>query len=460
MKTGILVKRGEERDNMKYQIAVIGGGTTGVCAALAAARTGAKVLLVDINGFLGGNAANGLAWLGFHSLDGRRMIGGIPWEMIQALQTMGGATEFRMDPICGSCVGVNPGILKILLHRMVREANIDVRLHSMFLDISPMMDGWRFLLAEKQGKIEIDAETVIDCTDTGDVAERAGVPMHFGREQDGHSQVSSSIIRVSNVDMDAFTRYFKEHPDQLRPFPLSEEEEHRLVASMRTAPIFVMGAFKDIIAQAVQSGADYPRDKLIGTGNALTGELTLVASRVEDVNPNDTVKYSKDEMAGLEQTMGILELLRKYIPGCAHAELSGTGHTIGIRETRHMEGRYLLTGEDLVQGKEFEDTIAHGAYHLDIHSPDHHGLETRKPMPYSIPFRICQPRAVDRLLVAGRTVSASHTAESSIRVIPILGAIGEACGAASGLAAADGVSVSQIDIKKIQAYLRSQNAIL
>lgn len=445
---------------MKYQVAVIGGGTTGVCAALAAARTGAKVLLVDINGFLGGNAANGLAWLGFHSLEGKRMVGGIPWEIIQVLQKMGGATEFRMDPICGSCVGVNPGMLKILLHRMVREEKIDVRLHSLFLSLSPEMDRWRITLAEKQGQTEVEAETVIDCTDTGDVAERAGVPMHFGREKDGHSQVSSAVIRVNHVDMDAFTQYFKEHPDQLRPFPLTKEEEQRLVTGMRTAPIFVMGAFRDIIAQAVRDGIAYPRDKLIGTGNALTGELTLVASRVEDVNPNDTVRYSMDEMTGLEQTVGILELLRKYIPGCAHAELSGTGHTIGIRETRHMEGGYLLTGEDLVQGKEFADTIAHGSYHLDIHSPDHHGLETRKPQPYSIPFRVCQPRTVDRLLVAGRTVSASHTAESSIRVIPILGAIGEACGTASGIAVQKGIPVSQVEIRELQEYLRSHNAVL
>lgn len=445
---------------MRYQTIVIGGGTTGVCAAIAAARGGAQVLLVELNGFLGGNAANGLAWLGFHSLDGRQMVGGLPWEIITRLQAMGGATDFQDDPICGSCVGVDPTLLKILLHRMVRESGVTVRLHSMFSSVRALPDGWEVTLCEKQGMVKIEADVVIDCTDTGDVAASAGASLRFGRDTDGKPQISSVVLRVGGVDMDAFCGYFQNHPDQLRPFPLTDAQQRFLVGSMREAPVFVMGAFPDLIAKAHADGLSYPRDRLIGTGNAQTGELTLVASRVEGVNPNNTMNHTAAEMDGLEQTMGIMRLLWEYLPGCERARLLSAGHSIGVRETRHLEGRYWLTGDDLMTAKAIEDTIAHGAYHLDVHSPDHHGLETRKPKPYSVPFRICQPVGMDRLLVAGRAVSGDQAAESSIRVIPILGAIGQACGTAAAMSLGTGASTNAVDIQALQAKLKMDGAII
>lgn len=445
---------------MRYQTVIIGGGTTGVCAAIAASRMGATVLLVEANGFLGGNAANGLAWLGFHGLDGQRLVGGIPYEIVTKLQAMGGATESRLDPICGSCTGVDPSMLKILLHTMVSQCGVSVRLHSMLCGVRRMAAGWEVTLCEKQGMVKVQADTIIDCTDTGDAAALAGVSMHWGRDKDGKVQVSSAVIRVNGINMDAFCGYFKQHPDQLRPFPLTGEQRLYLVEGMRDAPIFVIGAFPRLIAQARADGLNYPRDRLIGTGNARTGELVLVASRVENVHPNDTENYTRSEMAGLEQTISIMELLHKYLPGCEHAHLIGVGHSIGVRETRHMEGRYRLVGEDLINGAVFEDTIAHGAYHLDVHSPDHIGLESRMPPAYSIPFRICQPLEMDGLLVAGRAVSADQAAESSIRVIPILGAIGQACGTAAALAASHGGSTNAVTPEQLRQALADAEAII
>ena len=211
--------------------------------------------------------------------------------------------------------------------------------------------------------------------------------------------------------------------------------------------------------KALADGVDYPRDRLIGTGNALSGELVLVASRVENVNPNDTENYTHAEMEGLAQTVGIMDLLHHYLPGCKHAHLISVGHSIGVRETRHMSGRYRLTGEDLMNAKSFEDTIAHGAYHLDVHSPDHKGLESQTPKPYSIPFRICQPIGIDRLLLAGRSVAADQAAESSLRVIPILGAIGQACGTAAALAKSHGGSTDAVKTEELIAALVHSGAM-
>lgn len=445
---------------MRYDVAVVGGGTTGVCAAIAAARGGADVLLVEANGFLGGNAANGLAWLGFHSIDHKWMVRGIPLEIIERVRALGGATEFRFDPICGSCAGVDPTYLKIALARMARDAGVHVRLHSMFAGISREGDGWAIELCEKRGRLNRSADILIDCTDTADAAFAAGARFRFGREADGKSQVSSCVIRVAGVDMDAFCAYFADHPDQLRPFQLTHAEKRALVDDMRSTPVFVMGAFPDIIARARADGLAYPRDRLIGTGNALTGELTLVASRVENVDPSDTLAHTSAEFEGLDQTLVIMRLLNEYLPGCQSARLMCSGHTIGVRETLHMRGRYSLTSDDLLRPRAFPDAIACGAYHLDIHSPDHAGLETRKPRPYGVPFRVCQPDNIENLLVAGRCVSADQGAQSSLRVIPILGAIGQACGTAAALAALANATVSALDAALIRRRLIADGAMI
>ena len=128
----------------------------------------------------------------------------------------------------------------------------------------------------------------------------------------------------------------------------------------------------------------------------------LVASRVEYVDLSDSESHTLGEINGLEQTWGILKLLREYIPGCKQARIVSMGTQLGIRETRHVVGEYVLQAEDLLNATSFDDSIAKGAYHLDIHSPDHNGLETRQPPVYQIPYRSLLPKGVNDLLVAGR----------------------------------------------------------
>ncbi len=130
------MKKGEVKIFDSYDIAVIGGGTTGICAALAAARTGAKTALIEKNGFLGGNAATGLPWLGFHNYRTKQfVVKGIPLEIIRNLQLENAATDFYLDPICSSVVGVDQTMLKIILAEMVEKEKIDVHLHSIAGDV-------------------------------------------------------------------------------------------------------------------------------------------------------------------------------------------------------------------------------------------------------------------------------------------------------------------------------------
>jgi hypothetical protein len=446
---------------LSYDVVIIGGGTTGVCAALAAARGGAKVAIIDIQGFLGGNACNGMAWYGFHSTKFVQMVSGIPFEIIQNLREINGASEFCPDPVSGSMVQVNSTLLKLVLAKMCIKENIDVHLHSLLTDVEYCNKNEQVVLVHS--KVECKryiSKVLIDCTDTGDVAILAGALYHQGRMEDGKMQVASSTLFISGIDMPILLDYFKKHPDQLRPIAVPEEELIKLVERMPTVPVFGMGAFPDLIAKAKLEGLDYPRDRLVGQCFVQTGEMMLVASRVENVNPNNEESYSRAEFEGTLQMEVTLKLLRDYLPGCSNARISGSGHSIGIRETNHIEGDYWLETEDLMIGKKFSDCIACGSYHLDLHSPDHQGITTQHPPVYNIPYRCLLPKGIDGLLIAGRAFSATQLVQASTRVIPIAGAIGQAAGTAAAIAVKKSISPREIKIFELLNDLKNEGAII
>jgi hypothetical protein len=445
----------------EYDVLVVGGGTTGICAALAAARIGARTAIVEYYGFLGGNAACGLPWLAFHRYpEGDLVVKGIPLELVKRLQRSGGAGDFDTDPACGSVIWINPVLLKTLFAEMVEEEGIDTYLHSLAAGV--LMEGEKaagVYIQNKQGCQLLKAKNIIDCTDSGDIAVWSGARYEFGRRHDGKVQVSSYIHLLGGVNVERMIDYFAENPDQMRPHKFSEAVLGKHLQYIRNATSIVLGAFPELITQAKADGVAYDRDYLIGVANRRTSMLLVVSSRVENVNPNDVKNFSRAELTGLRQTPGILEFITKYMPGGKDAFVIGSGHQIGIRESRHILGDYYLTGADLMDGKEFEDAIATGAYHLDIHTPDHNGLApTQQPPLYQIPYRSLLPRGIDNLLIAGRAISANHEAQASTRITPISMALGQAAGTAAALSAVKGVDPRNIHIGKLQERLRRDGA--
>lgn len=444
-----------------FDVVVIGGGTTGVCAALAAAKAGAKTAIIEYYGFLGGNAGTGIPWMAFHNYHKRQLVvKGIPLEIIERLRVVGGASEFLFDPILSSTIQVNSTWLKVILADMMEESGVTCFLHSLATGVEKDGTGLRSVIIQnKQGCQRLYAKAFVDCTDTGDIAVMAGADFEFGRRKDGKLQVASYIHIIGDIDMEAFIGYLEKHPDQMRPHKFPEKDMQELLGRLRTTSLFSLGAFRDLTAQAKRDGVDFDRDFLVGIAYPKNRELMLVTSRVENVDANNVANFSQSEMTGVRQIKSIMEFVKKYVPGGQNARLVTSGHQIGIRESRHIIGDYYLTGEDLMRGKHFEDAIALGAYHLDIHTPDHKGLAPLKQPPtYQIPYRCLLPKKVEGLLVAGRCISADHAAESSTRVIPISGAQGQAAGAAAAIAAISNRPVRQIDVKRLQHLLIEQGA--
>lgn len=441
---------------MKYDVIVAGGGVTGCCAALAAARSGIHVLLIEKNAFLGGNMTGGLPWLGFHEKSsGNPVVGGIPLEFIKVLQKQGAATEFVFDPITGSAVGVNPAMLKLVLFDILKQAGVDFLMHSLVTHAEEN----KITVHNKEGSRTYDGKIIIDCTDSADVCVLAGGEYTYGRKNDGKTQVASCIARFTDIDYPEMLAYFKENPTQIRPFTLEKHVCEKLLKQMETAPLAILGAFSNIIKGARRDGLEYKRDQLIGVVYPPLKELMLVASRVEGVNVNDAQNHTGSEIEGVLQTKVILELLHNYIPGCHNVRLLAFGPQIGVRETRHIHCDHMLSADDLLKPALFHDSIAKGNYHLDIHSPDHGGLETRQPPVYQIPYRSLLPKGLECMLVAGRCIGADHEAMSSTRVAPIVGALGEAAGTAASIAVKKNVPLREIDINELQNTLRVRGAI-
>lgn len=438
---------------------VIGGGTTGIAAAIAAARNGANTILLENNGYLGGNATGVSSWMGFHSRDGEQVIGGIALELVNKIRAKGGTTPIYPDPICGSLVVVNPNWLKVVSAQECLNERVKLLLHSRFVSVEKedcIITGiWAF---GGEGLIFIKCKNVIDCTEAGIVAMNAGETMVRGRQADGKTQVSSWLFEIGNIDFDKVFAYFLENPDDLRPFKLDNAKEH--VKRVMKQEAFVMGAFGKLVAKARKDGMELPRDNVPGVANLSSGKFMTVVSRVENVDLTDSEEISRAECEGAAQVDIWLKFLRTYVPGFEKCTLAGTFGKIGVRETSHMKGRYVLKADDILSGRVFEDSIAMGAYHLDIHSPDHGGIESRQPPVYTIPYRSLLGLKTDNLLVAGRAFSSTHEAQASTRVIPISMGIGEAAGTAAALSVAAGATARQLDITLLQATLIKQGAIV
>ena len=447
------------RKEIACDVAVIGGGTTGITAAIAAANNGAHTILIEKNGCLGGNSTAIPAWLGFHSCDGVATVKGLPLNLLTKLQDAGGATGFYPDPICGSVTGINTHWWKIVAAQAVLEAGVETLLHCHAVEIEKQERRIKSLYVQGgEGLLKITPQYVIDCSDNGIIARLAGEQLIRGRSRDNQVQVASWIFEVDNIDFKALFQYFKQYPEDLRPFKLDDPTAH--LHNIADAEVFVMGAFARLIGQARDAGMALERDNMPGIAFPWQGKMVSVACRIEDFDTQDSIARTKSELAGAMQSGVWVKFLKNYVPGFKDCRLSGSPMSTGVRETNHLVGQYVLTGEDLLGGVIFDDVIALGGYHLDIHSPDHPGLETRKPPIYSIPYRALLPRETDNLIMAGRVISATHEAQSSTRVIPISMAQGEAAGTAAALALKNKVDFSSLKIKELQEVLMKNGALI
>lgn len=449
----------------QVDVAVCGGGVSGVIAALAAARCGARTVLIEHHGFLGGvNTAamvNGIGgWQ--YDLDGAPLIGGIPLEVVRRIVEAGNGDTVQVDRLAVhrgappdyrdgglGCywIGTNPEASKWALDRLMEEAGVRVLLHADA--VRPIVDGPRVVgvfVESKSGREAILAKAVIDCTGDGDVAARAGAEFAIGRPGDGACQPMTAIYVAGNAA--APRLWYGDPARDPEADPLRRERFAGAVRDARDKGTLFRNPNDLFCAATPLSRADERTHAVNFT-------------RIQGRSAIDVTELSAAESEGRQQVREAIAFQRTYMPGCADAYLVQVAPHIGIRESRRILGDHVLTGEEILAGTHFPDAIARGIYLLDIHNPTEVGRPSMLRMldrPYSIPYRCLLPRGLDGLLVAGRCISGDATALASYRVQSHAMALGQAAGTAAALAAQRSITPRELPATELRDALRTAGA--
>jgi hypothetical protein len=429
----------------RFDVMVIGGGNAGCAAALAASRHGARTLLVERYGFLGGTATAAMVgpWMTFHS-GSERIVGGIAQEIVERLVTLGGSPGHIHDAsdYVATITPFDPEIHKALLFEMMVESGVHLLLHGYFLDALLDADGGvrGVRVATVGGLREYEAAVTIDASADAFVAASAGARVLQGDER-GRVQPASLMFRLSHVDLSATAAYLREHPDQMR----TSLEPQQRDASALTA---VAGLY-DLWQRARARGdVDVPRELVSFFISPYADEVSVNMTRVVDIDPLDPDDLTRAEVLARAQTMQLLAFFKRDVPGFANARIAATAIAIGIRESRRIAGVYTLTRDDVLNARAFDDAVARSAYPIDIHNPSGSGTTTHR-LPagtsYEIPYRCLVPERVERLLVAGRCISTTHEALASTRLTPTVMTLGQAAGTAAAACARDGTQPRDLD---------------
>ncbi len=420
------------------QVLVIGGGNAGCAAALAAARHGARTLLVERYGFLGGTATAAMVgpWMTFHS-GSERIVGGIAQEIVERLVALGGSPGHIPDSsdYVASITPFDPEIHKALLFDLMRESGVELLLHAYFLDAvlddRGIVCGAR--VATVGGVREIEAAVTIDASADAYVAASAGVALQQGDAR-GRVQPASLMFRISHVDLAATAAYVRANPGEMRT---SLAPDARDAASLTA----VAGLY-DLWNRARERGdLDVPRELVSFFISPFPDEVSVNMTRVVDIDPLDPEDLTRAEIEARAQAMRLLAFFRRDVPGFANARIAATAAQIGIRESRRIVGEYTLTRDDVLEARAFPDAVARSAYPIDIHNPSGSGTTTFRLPPgasYEIPYRCMVPERVDGLLVAGRCISTTHEALASTRLTPTVMTLGQAAGTAAVTCVANG----------------------
>ncbi|MDE2483126.1 MAG: FAD-dependent oxidoreductase [bacterium] len=443
----------------EHDVLVIGGGNAGCAAALAAARRGARTMLIERYGFLGGTATAAMVgpWMTFHS-GNERVVGGIAQEIVERLVRRGGSPGHVHDAsdYVPTITPFDPEIHKALLFEMMRESQVELLLHAWFL--SALVEEDRVVgasVATVGGTRSYRARVVIDATADAYVAASAGVATQQG-DASGRVQPASLMFRLSHVDLSKTATYVRMHPDQMR----TSLKTHERTAPALTAVAGLYELWQDALRDGI---VDVPRELVSFFISPYPDEVTVNMTRVTNVDPLDPHDLTRAEVEARGQVMQIVRFFRERVPGFENARLAATGAQVGIRESRRIVGRYTLGAQDILEGRTFDDAVARSAYPIDIHNPAGSGTTTHR-LPagttYEIPFRCLVPAAREQLLVAGRCISTTHEALASTRLTPTVMTLGQAAGTAAAFANERGVCVGDVDTNELRSRLSADGVDL
>ena len=417
----------ERKDYGFYDVVVVGGGFSGVAAAIAAARNGARVALIEKYNCLGGAACFDLVFPFMYYYTKKKdendrtvrdkiLSRGIFEEIVEEMHKIGGMPESNIEVF-------NEEYLKLVLNRMVEKEKITVLFQTAVVDAERTGGKITGLtVSNVSGPGRINANVFVDATGDANLTD----------ESDGLCQPMTLCFRMAGVDMEQFRK------EAMTINPLYR----RLRAE---------GKIKN------------PREDVLVFFPPVPGVMHFNTTRVVKLDPTDALDVTRAEFIAREQVFEMIDFLKSNFKAFADAHIISSGLQIGARESRMIDGEYVLNQDDLTAATHFDDGIAACNYDIDIHSPDGTGTSHYyfpDDLYYTIPYRCLLPKGADNLLVTGRCISVTHEAQASVRIMPTCCTLGHAAGVAAAMAATQNKRVGDVDVKALRAELRRENAVV
>lgn len=442
---------------IETDVLVMGGGTAGFGAAVAAARNGAHTLLIERLSMLGGMATAGLVGPFMTCYDNdaeEQLVKGIFDELCLRTEARGGAIHpSKVEGMTSyssyymaSHRHVTPyqsEVLAVVMEEMLVESGAQMLFNVQVTDCITKAGKLDYVIVNmKEGIAAIRAKLFIDCTGDADAAYFAGVPTWLGEKGTGVMQPVTLFFEVGNIDRDKY---------------LSELEANKSKLDSHTA-----NCFAQYVEEARRNGDwTLDRNELGNYEQNIPGRWKINTTRIAYIDATSTSDITKALIEGRRQVQEVVAFMKKYLPGCKEVQLIQVATALGVRETRHIVGKYELTAEDILSRKHFDDAICTFGYAIDIHNSTGGGVTfTCVDRYYTIPYRCLIPENCDNMLVAGRSICGSSEASASYRVMPACIAMGQAAGTAAAIALKSGVNPENVDVVKLRNTLLEQGAVI
>lgn len=439
---------------LNFDVLVIGGGVTGVAAATAAARTGAKTALLEIKPFVGGNATTGLCLHNFITKNGRQVVFGLAQEMVDRLMEMGGAVgHVPFHGFVHSVTPVDGELFRILATEMLDEAGVTV-LYGVNVVGVEAEDGYveGVRCAAKGGVRTIRARTYVDSSGDADVAVYAGANSWMGDKITGKMQPISMLLRC----------YGTENARIAEEIAISEPAMATRPDHPEPFPVYFNGSFSKWNDVVREQNIFPNEDHKVFFNTVWPNHINVNTSAVFGLNGTDPLSLSRATVQLTRQVARAGRFLKEYVPGFQDAYFVPAIFP-GVRQTRHIEGLYEISDEDVDSGRKFEDTIGQVCFPVDIHDPDTGQASFHQiggDGAFDIPYRSLVPRGLDNVLVAGRCISVTSYANGATRNMAPCLVMGESAGVATAMAAEQEVRMADLDVGSLQDALEKRGVYL
>ncbi len=410
-------------NEMRTQVLVVGGGPAGFAAAYTAAKNGAKVVIIEQLGNIGGISTSGLMshWTGSCGSP-------LYWEILKRSADMNAGEQKGFIT-----TNIDPEMLKTLYLEMLCEVGCDILLYTFAEDA--IMDGDKIIgvsAINKSGRVNIYADVVIDASGDGDIAARSGAEFVLGRKEDSKMQPMTIMFKVGGVDT----------------------ENAVYLASFESTYETPKGELQALAREHLPS----PAGHVLLYPTTLKGIVTCNMTNCIEVDGTNAADLTRATVVCRKQMEKIVSFLREFVPGYENCFIVSSASLIGVRETRHFVGKAEINEQDILEARVFDDWVVKDAsFNFDVHNISGSGLDStgvqhefNQSNGYTIPYGCLLPLTIKNLLLSGRNISGTHIAHSNFRAMPICVGIGEAGGCAAAIAVKRGITLDEVAPKEIQ----------